>query len=171
MPAKTGTSVNAAATGKVVFAGTKKGYGNTVVIDHGGGYYTLYAHLSSMGVEQGSEIANGANIGEVGNTGRGTGSHLHVEYIKTDDYKNVFSGDKNSARFNPMDIEDLQDVIDNKEMKDVQFLDGHTESIGGYQQKSSSIGPAPDLKLSEKIQEFKLPLTSLIGKVLESLGF
>jgi RHS repeat-associated protein len=171
MPAKTGTSVNAAATGKVVFAGTKKGYGNTVVIDHGGGIYSLYAHLNDINVENGAEISNGSNIGEVGNTGVRTGSHLHVEYIKTDNIKNIFGKNKNSSRFNPMDIEDLQDIIDNKERKDVQFLDGHTETVGGYQQKTSSIGPAPDPKLSEKIQGFKSPVTSLIGKVLESLGF
>ncbi len=74
-----GTAVHASGDGVVVRAGTAGGYGNMVVIDHGGGVETRYAHLSEMAVQVGDRVAAGAVVGGVGSTGRSTGPHLHFE--------------------------------------------------------------------------------------------
>jgi murein DD-endopeptidase MepM/ murein hydrolase activator NlpD len=71
--------VVAAEAGGIIFAGWLGGYGNTVIIDHGGGYSTLYAHLSRIDVALGAEVARGQVIGRVGTTGFSTGPHLHWE--------------------------------------------------------------------------------------------
>lgn len=77
--APAGQTVVAAASGEVIYAGEKGGYGNTVMIDHGGGLATLYAHLSSFGVGVGAKVAQGRSIARVGCTGYCTGPHLHFE--------------------------------------------------------------------------------------------
>jgi murein DD-endopeptidase MepM/ murein hydrolase activator NlpD len=77
--APTGTPLLAAAGGEVVFAGWKSGYGNTTIIDHGGGVATLYAHQSNIGVSVGQDVKRGAVIGYSGATGNVTGPHLHFE--------------------------------------------------------------------------------------------
>jgi murein DD-endopeptidase MepM/ murein hydrolase activator NlpD len=74
-----GTPVAAAAPGKVVFAGSKGTYGRIVIIDHGLGLETRYAHLHRVKVSPGEFVAAGARIGLVGATGRVTGAHLHFE--------------------------------------------------------------------------------------------
>ena len=78
-PAPTGTPVTAAASGRVAFAGYDDGYGLTVVIDHGNGIATRYAHLSVESVAPGARITAGALVGRVGATGFATGPHLHFE--------------------------------------------------------------------------------------------
>ena len=55
------------------------GYGNVVVVDHGNGYMTLYAHCSSLAVTKGQTVARGQTVGYVGSTGNSTGPHLHYE--------------------------------------------------------------------------------------------
>lgn len=80
--AKVGTPVHAADGGKVVFSGTKGAYGKLVIIDHGGGYQTYYAHNSKIVVSVGDKVHKGQKISEVGNTGRSTGPHLHFEVRK-----------------------------------------------------------------------------------------
>jgi murein DD-endopeptidase MepM/ murein hydrolase activator NlpD len=75
--AATGTPVKAAGAGVVGIAQDLYYSGGTVIIDHGGGLFTIYAHLSEIGVDVGDEIAAGAPIGESGATGRVTGPHLH----------------------------------------------------------------------------------------------
>lgn len=79
--AKTGTDVYATGNGKVTMAGWKQGYGNCIVINHGYGFQTLYGHLSKYKVRVGQKVKRGEVIGEVGNTGKSTGSHLHYEVL------------------------------------------------------------------------------------------
>jgi LysM repeat protein len=78
--AGTGAPVYAADSGVVVYAaGSSGGYGNMVMIDHGNGYHTLYAHLDSINVYCGQNVLQGNLIGLAGSTGRSTGPHLHFE--------------------------------------------------------------------------------------------
>jgi murein DD-endopeptidase MepM/ murein hydrolase activator NlpD len=74
-----GTPIRVAASGKVVFTGSETGYGNYVIVYHGGGIATLYAHMSSIGASQGAEVVRGQTIGRVGCTGYCTGPHVHFE--------------------------------------------------------------------------------------------
>ena len=78
--ASTGTPVHAAAPGEVVAATRMRGFGNVVIIDHGGGISTVYAHLSRIRVASGARVARGKTIGAVGMTGLATGPHLHWEF-------------------------------------------------------------------------------------------
>lgn len=79
--ARTGTPIMAAGEGRVSFAGWQNGYGHTVIIDHGRGYTTLYAHLSKFGkYRKGSRVRQGDTIGYVGSSGLATGPHLHYEF-------------------------------------------------------------------------------------------
>lgn len=77
--APTGTEVMATGNGVVEFVGWKQGYGNTVIINHGFGYQTLYAHLSKQLCHPGQQVVRGDIIAEVGSTGKSTGPHLHYE--------------------------------------------------------------------------------------------
>ncbi len=76
---KTGTAIWAADGGTVSFAGRKGNYGLCVMIDHGNGYVTLYAHCSKLLVSKGDKVAKGDQIAKVGATGRVTGAHVHFE--------------------------------------------------------------------------------------------
>jgi murein DD-endopeptidase MepM/ murein hydrolase activator NlpD len=79
-PAPTGTSVFAARSGRVTWAGWwPGGYGNLVSVAHGHGVRTMYAHLSSIAVRRGQRVATGTLVGRVGSTGLSTGPHLHFE--------------------------------------------------------------------------------------------
>jgi murein DD-endopeptidase MepM/ murein hydrolase activator NlpD len=75
----------AADSGKVILAGWPdgRGYGNRVLIDHGNGYQTLYAHLLKIYVSEGQTVNRGDQIGQMGSTGRSTGIHLHFEILKS----------------------------------------------------------------------------------------
>lgn len=79
MNASQGDPIRAAKAGSVILASVKGGYGNTVMIDHGGGMVTLYAHQSRIGVSVGQKVSAGAVIGYIGSTGDSTGPHLHFE--------------------------------------------------------------------------------------------
>ncbi len=71
--------IYAAQSGEVIFAGTKGGYGNYIIVDHGKGITTCYAHCNSIGVSVGQQVKQGQVIGKVGSTGASTGPHLHFE--------------------------------------------------------------------------------------------
>ena len=77
--APSGTPIRAAADGVVLFASMMSGYGRLVIIDHGNGYQTYYAHMSRFSIVPGQEIRQGERIGLVGSTGRVTAPHLHYE--------------------------------------------------------------------------------------------
>src|SRR5205085_9103992 len=74
-----GTPVTATANGVVTFTGFQNGYGQLVVIDHGGGLTTRYGHLSHIDANLGQNITRGDVVGRVGSSGRSTGPHLHYE--------------------------------------------------------------------------------------------
>ena len=77
-----GTPIKATGDGKVIFRGTQRGYGNVVILQHGGNITTLYAHMSAFNknVRNGDRVRQGQTIGYVGATGMVTGVHLHYEY-------------------------------------------------------------------------------------------
>ena len=85
-----GTPIKASGDGKVVFAGTKGGYGNTVILQHGQRYTTLYAHLLRLakGLRGGTRVKQGQVIGYVGQSGLATGPHLHYEFRVNGVHKN-----------------------------------------------------------------------------------
>jgi murein DD-endopeptidase MepM/ murein hydrolase activator NlpD len=74
-----GTPIHAAATGEVIFASYMNGYGHVVIIDHGGGYSTVYGHASRVYVSRGQHVSAGQTIAAVGASGLATGPHLHFE--------------------------------------------------------------------------------------------
>ncbi|MCC5861386.1 MAG: M23 family metallopeptidase [Gammaproteobacteria bacterium] len=80
--APTGTPIKAAGDGRVIFRGVQGGYGNTLILQHGGNITTLYAHMSRFHpeVRHGNRVRQGQVIGYVGMTGLATGPHLHYEY-------------------------------------------------------------------------------------------
>ncbi len=79
MSAPYGQEIKSGAAGRVIFAGVRGGYGNTIIIDHGGGMTTLYAHQSSFNVSYNDQVGAGDIIGYIGTSGLSTGPHLHFE--------------------------------------------------------------------------------------------
>ncbi|KUG03861.1 membrane protein [hydrocarbon metagenome] len=77
--APSGAKIVAADTGKVIYVGWQGGYGQTIIVDHGAGMSTLYAHQSKFAVSSGETVVKGQVIGYVGSTGWSTGPHLHFE--------------------------------------------------------------------------------------------
>ncbi|WP_425447102.1 murein hydrolase activator EnvC family protein [Dethiothermospora halolimnae] len=88
IPAPTGTNILASNSGKVMYSGRLGSYGNAVIIDHGGGRTTLYAHNSRLVVRKGQSVKRGQVISKAGTTGNSTGPHLHFEVRINGDYKN-----------------------------------------------------------------------------------
>jgi murein DD-endopeptidase MepM/ murein hydrolase activator NlpD len=82
MAATTGTTVKASMDGRVATVGLNSIYGKYIILSHGGGFQTLYAHLNATSVTQGSNVSQGSKIGEVGSTGYSTGPHLHFAVYK-----------------------------------------------------------------------------------------
>ena len=90
--ARTGTPIMAAGDARVQFAGTQRGYGNVVILDHGRGYTTLYGHMSRFGnIKTGQRVNQGTVIGYVGSTGMSTGPHLHYEFRVNGQHRNPLS--------------------------------------------------------------------------------
>jgi murein DD-endopeptidase MepM/ murein hydrolase activator NlpD len=82
LAAPMGTPIKAAQDAKVSVVGINSTYGRFVILEHGGGYQTMYAHMSVVSVKQGTSVIQGAKIGEVGSTGYSTGPHLHFAVYK-----------------------------------------------------------------------------------------
>ena len=101
--APTGTPIKVTGDGKVVSAGRNGGYGNVVVVQHGGGIRTLYAHMSqfSKNARAGNRVRQGQIIGYVGATGQVTGPHLHYEFLVHGVHKNPQTVDLPTAQ--PLD--------------------------------------------------------------------
>ena len=100
-----GTEVYATGNAKVVFVGWRQGYGNTLELDHGYGYTTLYAHLYKALVRVGQKVKRGDIIALVGNTGKSVGPHLHYEvriHNKPVDPKNYFFNDLSPEQYDEM---------------------------------------------------------------------
>ena len=103
--APTGTEVFATGNAKVKFSGWKQGYGNTVILDHGFGYETVYAHLYKSLVRKGQKVRRSDIIGLVGNTGKSTGPHLHYEVRLNDrpvDPRNYYFYDLSPEEYDQM---------------------------------------------------------------------
>ena len=98
-----GTAVHASADGVVVFASMMNGFGRVVVVDHGNGFQTYYAHLSRFAVVAGQEVRQGGVIGDVGQSGRATSPHLHYEVRR-------FGTPQNPARYLNRSIAAAQSV-------------------------------------------------------------
>ncbi len=102
-----GTDIYATGNGSILFAGWKSGYGKTVVIDHGFGYQTLYAHCHSFNVRKGQKVNRGDLIAYSGNTGMSSGPHLHYE-VK---YKGRATDPVNYL-FNELSPEEYEQVLE-----------------------------------------------------------
>lgn len=85
---ETGDPVGASKAGRVIAAEWGGGYGNMVIIDHGGGYSTVYAHLSGFGVGRGHSVQQHQRVGSCGSTGNSTGDHLHFEVRVNGQHRN-----------------------------------------------------------------------------------
>ena len=82
LAAPAGTPVRSTADGTVLFAGKNGRYGKTVVVDHGAGFVTRYAHLKKIETKKGKLVKRGDIIGRVGKSGNASGTHLHYEVLK-----------------------------------------------------------------------------------------
>ena len=103
--APTGTEVFATGNAKVKFSGWKQGYGTTIILDHGFGYETVYAHLYKSLVRKGQKVRRSDIIGLVGNTGKSTGPHLHYEVRLNDrpvDPRNYYFYDLSPEEYDQM---------------------------------------------------------------------
>jgi murein DD-endopeptidase MepM/ murein hydrolase activator NlpD len=89
--ARSGTAIRAADSGTVTFTGWQGGYGNFIIVNHGNGMITRYAHCSSINVSKGQQVARGETIGTVGSTGRSSGPHLHFEILSGGSFQNPLS--------------------------------------------------------------------------------
>jgi murein DD-endopeptidase MepM/ murein hydrolase activator NlpD len=106
--AERGTEIYATGAGKVIHVEkSRRGYGNHVIIDHGYGYQTLYAHMSKFSVRRGEKIKRGQVIGYVGNTGTSVAPHLHYEVIKNGEKVNPIN-----YYFNDLTPEEYEKMIE-----------------------------------------------------------
>lgn len=106
--AKRGTEIYATGEGKVVEAErSNRGYGNHIIIDHGYGYQTLYAHMSDFEVRRGEKVKRGQIIGYIGNTGTSVAPHLHYEVIKDGEKVNPIN-----FYFNDLTPEEYEQMIE-----------------------------------------------------------
>lgn len=106
--AEKGTEIYATGEGKaIVVEKSQRGYGNHILIDHGYGFMTLYAHMSEFNIRQGEEVKRGQTIGYVGNTGTSVAPHLHYEVIKNNNKVNPIN-----YYFNDLTPEEYEKMIE-----------------------------------------------------------
>lgn len=100
IPANYGSAIVAAEAGKVTYSGWMNGYGNTIIIDHGGGLSTLYGHNSSLVASKGQMVTRGQTVAKCGSTGWSTGNHCHFSVLVNGKYVNPESylGVRNISR-------------------------------------------------------------------------
>ena len=111
---KTDTPIHATGDGIVIVATTSfNGYGNQVIVDHGFGYKTRYAHMNRILVHEGEKVKRGQVIGAMGSTGRSTGTHLHYEVLVKNKPVNPL------LYFNDMDEEEYEQMLAHAEMQDL----------------------------------------------------
>jgi murein DD-endopeptidase MepM/ murein hydrolase activator NlpD len=124
--ASTGTPVKSTANGKIVHRAKKGGYGNTIIIQHGSKYSTLYAHLSKYrgGLKKGSRVKQGQVIGYVGSSGLATGPHLHYE-----------------LRVNGVHRDPLRVKLPGAKPLDKQYMDDFTAQAGSMMARLDLVRP------------------------------
>ncbi|MCZ2721800.1 peptidoglycan DD-metalloendopeptidase family protein [Marinomonas sp. 15G1-11] len=134
--ASSGTPVKSAGDGKISFAGKQNGYGNVVIIDHGKGYTTLYAHLRSFakGTRKGARVKQGKIVAYVGQTGWATGPHLHYEFRINGIHKNPIT--VKLPNDDPMPKKELKKYLPYAQ-KITSLLEGYHSP--DYQQKLASV--------------------------------
>jgi soluble lytic murein transglycosylase len=103
-----GTAVSASASGKVKFAGQKGSYGNIVIVDHGDGHETRYAHLGAIGVKTGDDVSQGQVLAKSGSSGRSTGPHVHYEIRRNGVAIDPLGRNQTSARGAALSLADLE---------------------------------------------------------------
>lgn len=125
--APAGTPVKSAGNGTISFVGTKTGYGKTVIVQHGSGYSTLYAHLSRFAsIRKGQKVAQGQLIAYVGSTGLSTGAHLHFGLYLNNRAINPFSMVKiTKAALKGKDKEEFEKVMTAYEQETQAFIDAN----------------------------------------------
>ncbi|SBS24585.1 Murein DD-endopeptidase MepM [Marinomonas aquimarina] len=130
--APTNTPVQSAGDGKVSFVGEMKGYGNTVIIDHGQGYTTLYAHLNGFtdNLIAGRNVSQGETIAYVGQTGWATGPHLHYEFRINGAYKNPETVD--IPYDSPMSKEELMAFLPYAQILSKRLRGSHSRGFSEY---------------------------------------
>jgi RHS repeat-associated protein len=125
LTAREGSSINSFASGTVVHVGESKSWGNYVVVDHGKGYFSLYAHVKDGGVKvvKGQKVGDGHQIGQVGSTGISTGSHLHMEVGKADNLGAFLSvKNRDETRTDAAEIGDLEKFLHPENNSDMQAV-------------------------------------------------
>jgi murein DD-endopeptidase MepM/ murein hydrolase activator NlpD len=134
--AASGTPVKAAGDGKISFAGKQNGYGNVVIIDHGRGYQTLYAHLKGFakGTNRGARVQQGKIIAYVGQTGWATGPHLHYEFRINGTHKNPVT--VKLPNDDPMPKNDLKNYLPYAKQVVTTLTNSHSPS---FAQKFASL--------------------------------
>jgi murein DD-endopeptidase MepM/ murein hydrolase activator NlpD len=134
--AASGTPVKAAGDGKISFAGKQNGYGNVVIIDHGKGYQTLYAHLKGFakGTKRGARTKQGDIIAYVGQTGWATGPHLHYEFRINGTHKNPVT--VKLPNDDPMPKNDLKNYLPYAKQVVATLANSHSPS---FAQKFASL--------------------------------
>ena len=121
-----GTPIKAAGSGKLEFVGKKSGYGRDILINHGGGYKTGYAHMSAFAqnLKAGATVTRGQLIGKVGSNGLSSGPHLHYEVIKNNQFTNPLSASPKIAQsINRRDYRKFSSEIKNIEYVIAQLKD------------------------------------------------